>query len=813
MGSAKRPEDSAANALTIPDHQMLRRIGDGSYGEVWLARSATGALRAVKLVRRDAFDNDKPFEREFNGLLYFEPLSRGHEGLVDILQVGRSSAGDSFYCIMELADDAANGGNPKSETRNPKSDPEASRIQKPASGIPEPESYTPLTLDVLIRQNGGRLPMKACLAIASTLASALQYLHNAGLVHRDIKPSNIIFVGGVPKLADVGLVARADSARTFVGTEGFLPPEGPGTPQADIYSLGKCLYEMAMGKDRQSFPSPPTMLDEFPDRQELLELNEVITKACEPEPVRRYRTAAQMAADLQIIATGQSLQQARRRKRLRRSACVASILAILALLGWFVPSALRGPRLELVREFSLPGSYPAVTAKLGNFDASPDLELFNASHGHLSVVSLDGTVLQQRAPAGLDPELTELSLVADLNGDGLDEMFVSWRADTNLHISVFNQWLYETARFNAIGGMATGKAEPYPDSSLVSAALLKKSYEWPRALRGVFASATETPLRLNGVPDESPALLAYVFTEYSLARRSVLLFNATNGDSMWEAAFPGNPHGSIVIVPRPENGPLFVVGTFASNNGAGSGESFNDAHSYLYALSAQGERLWAVETGPEHSCTQAHLLVSRGTNHIVAMVWRNYLCMLAARKIGAEEWSPSLRKFDLEGREVARFTSDQPLVSMKAVDLDGRGDPVVFAARGDGSLLLLNSDLRRLRQVSVVPQLADWVDLQIVDVLDLDGDGRREVVLSASQFEVISYTNMGRHEGEANQIRLSQNSVIVLDQNLRPLARRTIHHGEKQPDFEVLVAPNPSTGGADILALDQRVTVLQFKRR
>ena len=90
------------------------------------------------------------------------------------------------------------------------------------------------------------------------LADALHYMHQHALTHRDIKPSNIIFVGGVCKLADIGLVAGFGE-RTFVGTEGFVPPEGPGTPQADIYSLGKVLYEMSSGKDRMEFPEVPTL--------------------------------------------------------------------------------------------------------------------------------------------------------------------------------------------------------------------------------------------------------------------------------------------------------------------------------------------------------------------------------------------------------------------------------------------------------------------------------------------------------------------------------------------------------------------------
>src|SRR5205814_9369801 len=103
----------------------------------------------------------------------------------------------------------------------------------------------------------GRLQPDECVRIALSLTSALEHLHQNGLVHRDIKPSNIIFVNGAPKLADIGLVADVDEARSFVGTVGFIPPEGPGTTQADVYSLGKVLYEMLTGEDRQEFPALP----------------------------------------------------------------------------------------------------------------------------------------------------------------------------------------------------------------------------------------------------------------------------------------------------------------------------------------------------------------------------------------------------------------------------------------------------------------------------------------------------------------------------------------------------------------------------
>src|SRR5436190_12549621 len=73
----------------VPDHELIRRIGRGAYGEVWLARSVTGAYRAVKIVHRHSFEHDRPFEREFSGILNFEPISRQHDSQVDILHVGR----------------------------------------------------------------------------------------------------------------------------------------------------------------------------------------------------------------------------------------------------------------------------------------------------------------------------------------------------------------------------------------------------------------------------------------------------------------------------------------------------------------------------------------------------------------------------------------------------------------------------------------------------------------------------------------------------------------------------------------------------
>ena len=122
-GNGGEPVPEAA-AISFPkpeirDHELIARVGRGSYGEVWLARNVMGTYRAVKIVYRTAFEHARPFEREFNGIKKFEPLSRSHDGFIDILQVGRAE--QYFYYVMELADDQVTDQNIDPENYKPKS--------------------------------------------------------------------------------------------------------------------------------------------------------------------------------------------------------------------------------------------------------------------------------------------------------------------------------------------------------------------------------------------------------------------------------------------------------------------------------------------------------------------------------------------------------------------------------------------------------------------------------------------------------------------------------------------------------------------
>jgi len=261
----------------IPDHTLLKRVGEGGYGEVWLARNAVGGFHAVKSVHRRGFSSDEPYEREFKGIQNFMPISRSHPGLVHILHVGRKDDAGFFFSIMEVGDDEVTG----------------QQIH--------PESYSPRTLAKLLERHGA-LSVEQCVRLGMGLASALEHIHQKRLIHRDIKPANIIYVEGAPKLADIGLVTHMsggeDGRVSVVGTEGFIAPEGPGTAAADIYSLGKVLYEACMGQDRLRFPELPTAVYDAADYAQRAQLNEIIVRACATRAEERYQSAAELHADL-----------------------------------------------------------------------------------------------------------------------------------------------------------------------------------------------------------------------------------------------------------------------------------------------------------------------------------------------------------------------------------------------------------------------------------------------------------------------------------------------------------------------------------
>jgi eukaryotic-like serine/threonine-protein kinase len=166
-----------------------------------------------------------------------------------------------------------------------------------------------------------RLPPERAIRITLALCKALDYIHSEGVVHRDLKPENIM-VGpdDQVKLIDFGIAANAGSRRlTFaklteaMGTPDYISPEQVkgkrGDARSDVYSLGIMFYEMLTGKVPFTGPNPFVIMNErllndpIPPREvnpEITpELQEIIYRALERDPNKRYPNAHEFALDLE----------------------------------------------------------------------------------------------------------------------------------------------------------------------------------------------------------------------------------------------------------------------------------------------------------------------------------------------------------------------------------------------------------------------------------------------------------------------------------------------------------------------------------
>jgi serine/threonine protein kinase len=153
------------------------------------------------------------------------------------------------------------------------------------------------------------------------ICKALDYIHSQGVVHRDLKPENIMVdAEDRVKLIDFGIAANAGSRRlTFaklteaMGTPDYISPEQVkgkrGDARSDIYTLGIMFYEMLTGKVPFTGPNPFVIMNErllnspIPPREanpEISpELQEIIYRALERDPKKRYASAHEFALDLE----------------------------------------------------------------------------------------------------------------------------------------------------------------------------------------------------------------------------------------------------------------------------------------------------------------------------------------------------------------------------------------------------------------------------------------------------------------------------------------------------------------------------------
>jgi serine/threonine protein kinase len=164
-------------------------------------------------------------------------------------------------------------------------------------------------------ERGGKLDPREALLIVPQICQALQFAHDEGIVHRDIKPENILLdKKGRVKIADFGIAklvgqTTVDTALTgaadVVGTVHYMAPEQREQPltvdhRADIFSLGVVFYELLTGELPIGKFAPPSERAQVDVR-----LDEVVVRALQREPARRYQHVSDLGTDVETItATG-----------------------------------------------------------------------------------------------------------------------------------------------------------------------------------------------------------------------------------------------------------------------------------------------------------------------------------------------------------------------------------------------------------------------------------------------------------------------------------------------------------------------------
>ena len=285
-------------ADALPDFTILGTAGEGAFGTVLVVRDQTGVPLALKVLHRGDHT-----ERERAALVSIRSRPGKHHGLIDIHHVGTAATGHLYY-TMPLADPAT-------------------------SSSPGEPGYAPRTLARHLRDHGPLAPADLR-ALASPLLDTVTWLHDNGLAHRDIKPGNILFIGGAPKLADLGLASSSEGADRPAGTPTYLPPDGATGADADLYALGKVLYECATGADPDDYPSLPRAFLQGPWKARGPAFNRFLHRACAPASADRFASTADFRRALEAVLDPPGMA----RRRWIPMAAGAGALAVAAPWAW-----------------------------------------------------------------------------------------------------------------------------------------------------------------------------------------------------------------------------------------------------------------------------------------------------------------------------------------------------------------------------------------------------------------------------------------------------------------------------------------------
>jgi serine/threonine protein kinase/heme/copper-type cytochrome/quinol oxidase subunit 2 len=270
-GAPKVPPGPSAPVAEVaklfPQLEILECLGRGGMGAVYKVRQPRlDRIVALKILSPEKQGNQKfadRFEREARALAKLH-----HPNIVTVYDFGEVEG--NFYLLMEYVDG--------------------------------------MSLRQLLQSR--KLSPPEALAIVPKICEALQYAHEQGVVHRDIKPENILMdKEGRVKIADFGIAKILGdggssnlTAEQVIGTPHYMSPEQIEKPQtvdhrADIYSLGVVFYEMLTGElPLGKFPPPSKKV------QVDVRLDEIVLRALEKEPERRYQQASEVKSRVETIS-------------------------------------------------------------------------------------------------------------------------------------------------------------------------------------------------------------------------------------------------------------------------------------------------------------------------------------------------------------------------------------------------------------------------------------------------------------------------------------------------------------------------------
>jgi serine/threonine protein kinase/tetratricopeptide (TPR) repeat protein len=286
------PSDRPEGKGTLGPYEVIRRLGQGAFGVVYLARDPqVNRDFAIKVLRSEWSEDAFYLKRFYSEARLANQVSSPY--VVPVLRVGQLPEFPRPCLVMEWVDGQ--------------------------------------TLRDAVQQQTDtqrRAGFRETALIIARAAEGLDAVHETGLVHRDVKSANILVEAatGVPRLTDFGLARdAASSARASLadgaGTLAYMGPEvirsGTCDRRSDVYSLGVVLYEALVG--RRPFQADSTsalrqqILEEapMPLRDENVpiprDLETIALKCLHKDPALRYQTARELADDLQRFLSGKPI--------------------------------------------------------------------------------------------------------------------------------------------------------------------------------------------------------------------------------------------------------------------------------------------------------------------------------------------------------------------------------------------------------------------------------------------------------------------------------------------------------------------------